>query len=234
MAAPNALGKPMLEYGHRPCLDLSSGRGFAGKGRYSLETVKRLFRLEHTTSLQMEEQMVCQQVVDNRTKTELDQDTKKREYCLMSIDIEKLNLERFSGFRKKVSRKISITGSATFGFPPAFFSENQLSAFSHVVLFFDREQRVIGLRFLKSAEDGAFKLVSYGKDEKRGATIGARSFFSRYDIDPKTYKGRYDGVKKWFEPLGDVYLIQLPERDVVFKDAYDTYKISSSPEKDPS
>src|SRR3989344_1744191 len=111
------------------------------------------------------------------------------------MDINSLNFEKFAGYGSKVSRKISITKSYSFGIPPAFYKENDLEQFSYVVVYYDKTAGVIALKFQKDDSEGGFKLVKYGNDGKRGGSFVARSFFNTYGLDPKKYKGRYEAKK---------------------------------------
>jgi hypothetical protein len=127
------------------------------------------------------------------------------------MDINLLNFEKFSGYGSKVSRKISITRSYSFGIPPAFYKDNNLEQFSYVIVYYDKVARVIALKFQKDDTEGGFKLVKYGNDGKRGASFVARSFFNTYGIDPKQYKGHYDAKKETRNDIGEIYWIALPE-----------------------
>jgi hypothetical protein len=122
-----------------------------------------------------------------------------------------IDFERFSGYGSKVSRKISITKSCSFGIPPAFFEENDIDRYTHVVLFFNKEAYAIGLQF-NASEDG-FKIVKYGQGKRRGASFVARSFFNAYGLDPLKYKGRYNPEKIEKEGIGEMYVIDVGKKE---------------------
>ncbi|OFX80137.1 MAG: hypothetical protein A2X20_00300 [Bacteroidetes bacterium GWE2_40_15] len=127
------------------------------------------------------------------------------------MNIENLNLEKFSGMGSKVSRKISITKSYSFGIPPVFFKENNLEQYNYVAVFYDKTANVIAFKFEKEDVGEVFKLVKYGSGTRRGASFVARSFFNTYGIDPVKYKGKYEANKGEKEDIGEIYWIELGE-----------------------
>lgn len=120
-----------------------------------------------------------------------------------------MNFEKFSGYGQRISRKISITKSYTFGIPPTFFKDNGIASFNYVAIYFNREEKVVGLHF--NNEEG-FKLVKYGVGDKQGATFPAKSFFLNYRLDPNIYKGHYDAEKIVKDGIGILYLIRIIEK----------------------
>ncbi len=130
---------------------------------------------------------------------------------IIYMNHENLKFEKFSGYGSKISRKISITKSCSFGIPPTFFKENNIDQFTHVVLFFDKDAGVIGLQFNNSEE--GFKLIKYGSGERRGASFVARSFFNAYRLEATKYKGRYNAEKIQKDNIGELYIIDVGKRE---------------------
>ena len=126
-------------------------------------------------------------------------------------NIENLNLKKFSGFGAKISRKISITGSYSFGFPPAFYTDNGLADYSYAILFYDENAKVIGIHFIKEREEGAFKMIPHGKDDKTSASFVARSFFNTFKLPVDKIKGRYEPNVINQDSIGKIFLIQVKE-----------------------
>lgn len=132
----------------------------------------------------------------------------------MTIDINKLDLKKFEGFGTKVSQKISITRSNSFGFSPAFFRENKIDKFEAALLYFDASQQVIGIKFIKPKEEGSFTLVKYGEDKKKGGAISARSFFTNHKIDLNEHRGKYDYEKMPTDnSTNTMYLLKLEKKN---------------------
>jgi hypothetical protein len=131
------------------------------------------------------------------------------------MDIKELNLKKFEAFGAKISRKISITASSSFGFPPTFYKENNLDKYTHAVLFYDQNARVVGIHFTSDKPEGAFKLIIHGKDDKISASFVARSFFNTYGLIASGVKGRYEYSKIDQEGIGEIYLIELKEIEAV-------------------
>jgi hypothetical protein len=124
------------------------------------------------------------------------------------MDLSRLNLERFVDVGTRNSRRISVTRSFSFGFPPAFFAEHGLDAFDYVEIYFDKQQLAVAFRFLKGPSDASFKFIKYAEGTKRGGTFVAKSFFTGNDIQPDEVNGKYD-VERTLVGGDEVYVIQL-------------------------
>jgi hypothetical protein len=130
------------------------------------------------------------------------------------MDINALQLQRFVGFGSKNSQKISITKSYSFGIPPALYSEYDLENISFVEIYFDPNEQAIALHFLKEKSDACFKLIKYGQGDKRGASFVAKSFFTRYKLEPSKISGKYEVTKIQREGIGTLFVFQLKEHGV--------------------
>jgi len=131
------------------------------------------------------------------------------------MDTNNLNLTKFSGFGAKISRKISITKSYSFGLPPAFYKDNDLKDFFYATLYYDKDARVVGIHFLKSKEDGSFKVIRHGTENRESASFVARSFFKSYGLNVSKIRGRYVPKTINQEGIGKIFLIELKESDAV-------------------
>lgn len=118
----------------------------------------------------------------------------------------KLNLEKFEGYGSKRRPGISITKSFAFGLPPAFYQENKLDGLEYAMLFFDKKNMVVGIRFVNDNSEGGFKIARYGEENKKGARFVARSFFNLYNLDPNKIKGRY---KVEFDKENEMFILFL-------------------------
>lgn len=125
------------------------------------------------------------------------------------------NFERFGGYGEKLSRKISITKSSSFGIPPQLYQEEEIEQFTHALLFYERSQHVIGIQFVIGGDNGGFKLIKYGHNDKKGATFVARSFFNAYHLDPQKIKGKYEAKKEDVSGIGLLFMIG-PIRDAEY------------------
>lgn len=130
----------------------------------------------------------------------------------MDINTNNLQLEEFNEYGARFSRKISITKAESFGFPSAFYKENNLSRFKAAKLYYDKGTKVIGIKFIESADDDAsFRIMTYGAGNKISAGFGARSFFNKYELDVEKIYGKYDYVSKQLDNIGELFLIQITE-----------------------
>lgn len=131
------------------------------------------------------------------------------------INIESLSLEKFEEYGSRISRKISIHRTASFGIPPTFYKENKIEGYNIAQLFFDKVQNVIAIKFVKSEEESGYKINKYGDGDKQAATFMARSFFNKYGINPEACHGKYGFETVELTNVGKLYLIKLAEREVV-------------------
>lgn len=116
------------------------------------------------------------------------------------------NFKKFESTGGKYETRITITGSRSIGFPTKFYNENNIKRYKFVILFYDEEQKVIGLKFSDDKEEPhKYTLI---KSDNYGASIVATSFFKKYNLDPKKYKGKYDWKKVRTE-FGNLFVIEL-------------------------
>jgi len=119
-----------------------------------------------------------------------------------------LKLKKFEGRNSRQESRITITKSNSFGFPQKFYKDNEINRFQYVVLYFDDENKVVGVHFMNDeAEKNKFKIIHSKKGY--GAILVARSFFIAHKIDTKIYCGRYEWKKHNLEGVGEVFVFQL-------------------------
>lgn len=116
------------------------------------------------------------------------------------------NFKKFESTGGKYETRISITGSRSISFPTKFYQDNNIKKYKFVVLFYDEGQKAIGLKFTDDEnEPHKYTLI---KSDNYGASIVSTSFFKKYNLDPKKYKGKYD----WKRPnteFGRLFVIEL-------------------------
>ena len=103
-----------------------------------------------------------------------------------------------------------MTKSKSIGFPTKFYQDNNLSNYNSVVLYYDEEQKAIGIQFTNSEEEKhKFHII---KSLKYGGGIVATSFFKTHNIDTNIYRGRYIWEKVNQEGIGELFVIKLEAR----------------------
>lgn len=123
------------------------------------------------------------------------------------------NFIKFEDKNARSEGRITITGSYSIGFPTKFYKDNNIENFNYVVLFWDAEQKALGIQFTNNQDEpGRFKIV---KTREYGAMASTKSFFTKNEIDPKTVKGRYDWEKVNHSDAGEIFVINLKERKSV-------------------
>lgn len=125
---------------------------------------------------------------------------------------EQLNLKKFEKTRVRMVNKITITSSYSFGFPRKFFQDNNVQDYKYVVLYYDESNKILAFQFTNNEEE-SHKFTLIKSKQGYGAGVVATSFFKTYNLEPKTYRGKYNWEKKDIEGIGEVYLIKLKERE---------------------
>ncbi len=128
------------------------------------------------------------------------------------------NLKKFESVRAKVVDKITVTRNQSIGFPTGFYRDHKISDFKYVVLYYDSEQRAIGIDFTNDGEEKSKFTIIHSKDGYGGSII-ARSFFTSNGIDAKKYYGRYSWEKYPVESVGEIFVIKLIERQPIVAEA---------------
>ncbi len=122
----------------------------------------------------------------------------------------------FKKFEKKNIRqesRITITKSNQIGFPTKFYQDNRIKEFRYVVLFWDQQNKAIGIYFSNDEKEQNKFSIMHSK--KYGGSIIARSFFKTHNINPEIYHGRYDWEKHNLEGVGEIFVINLKKKETV-------------------
>lgn len=121
------------------------------------------------------------------------------------MSIGPLNFERFTDVHRRLSASLTIRQNGHLMFNEDARSEYGLHQYQYVILFFDRVQRAIGIRFTNDkTEDGALRLLS----GSHNSYVTARAFFEKYRID-------YSEAHKFdLEPMGELLVTFLRDRNI--------------------
>lgn len=112
--------------------------------------------------------------------------------------------EKFVPPRRQKSPQVSIKSTGTISFDKAYAASLGFGDASHVLLFFDPQKKLIGVKRAKSPRDeGALKL----SHRKRVSSVRARSFFEHYGISLETTR-RFP-VR--YEPNDEMAVIEIQE-----------------------
>lgn len=117
---------------------------------------------------------------------------------------------KFEHVGAKLTNKISLTKSESFGFAAGFYKKYNLSDFNFVTLFYDKDERKVGFQFSKEKlGKSSFTLIH--SDNRQSASIIARSFFRTFDIDKKKYQGKYEPIEFIDPQHGQMFYIVISE-----------------------
>lgn len=123
-----------------------------------------------------------------------------------------IKLERYIGRRHGLDNRISITRIGNLGISALFYEEKNVRDFKWAVLYYDSENKIIGIRFTNNQSDpGKLKIVHY--KEGKGAAINGKSFFGNYNINTQECNGRYAWKKEIISDIGEIYLIKLDDKE---------------------
>lgn len=119
------------------------------------------------------------------------------------------NFKKFSGRNARLDDRISITKSFSIGFPQKFYDDNDIEEYRYVMLFWDEDNKAIGLKFTNDEEEkDKFKIIHH---REYGGSINVRSFFKTYNLKPVDYKGKYTWQKISTEE-GEMFVIELQKK----------------------
>lgn len=120
------------------------------------------------------------------------------------------NFKKVESRNARTEDRITITKSGGIGYPTKFYKDNKINEYKYVVLYYDQEQKALGLQFTNDeAEKNKFSIIH--SHSGYGGAIVPRSFFRTSDIDPKIYFGRYLWTIENQEGVGKLYVINLKE-----------------------
>lgn len=122
------------------------------------------------------------------------------------------NFKKFEKTNQKTESRITVTASNSFGLPTKFFTDNQIASFKYVVLFYDEQQKAVGLHFTNDDEE-KHKFTILKSKRGFGGSIIAMSFFKTNNLDADKYHGRYEWEKYPQEGVGELFVIKLKERN---------------------
>lgn len=118
--------------------------------------------------------------------------------------------QKFQNTNQRFEDRISISPNNAFGFPTKFYLDNNLEAYSHLVIYYNQEDNDIGFQFTSNEEEKhKFRLVR--SKGQYGVNVTATSFFKSYGINAKAYKGKYKAEKKTVEEIGTLFVIHLKD-----------------------
>jgi hypothetical protein len=119
--------------------------------------------------------------------------------------------KKFEGRHSRQESRITLTKSYQIGFPTQFYKDNNVTAFKYVVLFWDEDNRTIGVNFTNNEQEkNRFTIVH---NEKYGGSVACRSFLKSNSIDVLKYHGRCDYEKYNLEGVGELFIFKLKEAD---------------------
>ena len=115
------------------------------------------------------------------------------------------NFIRFSGVYPRGDTKIGINKSGLIRLSSGFCRETNISKYKHCILFFDKKNFAVALKFTDNKEEGILKVTKDGT----GATISGTSFMKANGLSLKAYSGRYNWKKTNIQGIGEVIIIEL-------------------------
>lgn len=125
--------------------------------------------------------------------------------------------ETFTNTRKRFSEPfVSISISKTFSLSAGFIkiANKQLNNYENVILLFSPSKKIVGFKFVEDYKEiGAIKMTIQKK--LSNFRISCPIFFSFYSLDVSTLTGRYPVNLEKIPTHGEVWTINLNEKDMV-------------------
>lgn len=115
--------------------------------------------------------------------------------------------EEFTARKGRFSPVISLAKSGGFAISAGFHHRYKIDKYKGLRLFFDKENKAVGIKFLEQEEAGMFKLKIHPNE--KGGAFSAKSFLEAYAIDSKVYYGRYTPEEINDEKHGSLFVIKL-------------------------
>lgn len=119
------------------------------------------------------------------------------------------NFKKFDSQHSRVEDRITITKSSySVGFPTKFYKENGVKDYKYVVLFWDSENKAMGVHFSNNEQEKN-KFTVLHSNQGYGGGVSIRSFFKVNEIDPQIYYGKYNWEKQQLPGTGEIFVIKL-------------------------
>lgn len=117
------------------------------------------------------------------------------------------DLEIFTSKGAKIKDpKVTVLESSTFLFNAAFVHQAAITKSTHVIIGYSPIRRAITFQFTSDSQaEGVLTLVH----RTGGSSVGSRSFFNYFFLDPTELAGRYEPKKSKLSKIGDVWVIDL-------------------------
>ena len=129
------------------------------------------------------------------------------------MDIKEYKFTKFEGQHCREENRITITKSSDqIGFPTKFYKDNKINSFKYVVLFWDKENKAIGIHFTNDENEKNRSSIIHSKAGYGGGVI-ARNFFRANEIDPKLYYGRYNWKNQNIDGVGKLFIFEIKENE---------------------
>lgn len=116
---------------------------------------------------------------------------------------------------KRFEERITVTRARTIGLPTQFYKDNGIADYKYVILFYEKDKNMIGIKFTNEKENGAIVIAKHKNGY--GGYVSATSFFKINRINTKRYASRYEYEKRplrnvGFDEDGVLFIIKLKEK----------------------
>lgn len=120
------------------------------------------------------------------------------------------DLEIFTSKGAKIKDPwVTVTDTSAFHFNAAFVHRATITKSSHVILGYSPIKKSITFQFTSDSQaEGALTLVQ----RPGGSSVGSRSFFNYYFLNPAELAGRYTPKKIRIPRIGEVWAINLESK----------------------
>lgn len=113
--------------------------------------------------------------------------------------------ERFTGSVPRGDTKIAINKSGLIRLSSGFCRVTNILKYEFVILFYDKTNKAIAIKFTNKKESGILKLTR----DRNAATISAKSFMSTNSLLLRSNFGRFTWKKQSVSNIGEVFIVEL-------------------------
>ncbi len=118
------------------------------------------------------------------------------------------NFVKFDGIYPRGDTKIAIHNSGIIRLSSQFCRLLNIEKFQYVVLFYDKVNRAIAIKFTNNDEEGRLKITK----DRTAASISGKAFMTANKLNLRSYFGRYDWEKQNIPNIGEVFIIKLGKK----------------------
>lgn len=127
----------------------------------------------------------------------------------MRNKMKEYNFVEFQPKDSKYNITISLGRPNRFYLANAFCTKNNIEVTDRVKLFYDKNKKAVGFKFLKADTPNT---ISLKKISAKSLYINSTSFLGMNDVSTDKYLGKYKPIEILAEDGGKIFVVELKEK----------------------